>query len=220
MQVIFGCIIDKWFLIIFFAIESQHEKWSCIQKYDQIPSFLHIWLYLLKKSLTEDFDRKIISSTVLEFRKIFVRTFPLWSTWGFRAFAFVTSSLGTILVPLAQLNFFTASLCFLIQCGLMSSYFETFSVYIFIRPNISRCKGKWVQVVISIVLFPLQFFYTSDLHKYNTKTKSKLNKRATDPHLICDDQISETKKVKKNNNKKTPNTCTHKYCLQFFSSRN
>ena len=41
------------------------------------------------------------------------------------------------------------------------------------------------------------FFYTTDLHKHNTKTKSLLNKRATEPYLIYGDQIGETKKVKK-----------------------
>ena len=40
------------------------------------------------------------------------------------------------------------------------------------------------------------FFYTIDLH--STKTKSKLNKRTTEPYLIYGDQIGETRKSKKN----------------------
>ena len=41
------------------------------------------------------------------------------------------------------------------------------------------------------------FFYTTnDLHKNNTKTKSKLNKRTTEFYLIYGDQIGETRKVK------------------------
>ena len=44
--------------------------------------------------------------------------------------------------------------------------------------------------------FTALFFYTIDLR--NTKTKSELNKRTTEPYLIYGDQIGETKKVKKN----------------------
>ena len=39
------------------------------------------------------------------------------------------------------------------------------------------------------------FFYTVDLHKDNTNTKSLLNERTTEPYLIFGDQIGEMKKV-------------------------
>ena len=44
------------------------------------------------------------------------------------------------------------------------------------------------------------FFYTTDLHKDNNKTKSLLNRRKTEPYPIYGDQIGETKKSKKENN--------------------
>ena len=50
------------------------------------------------------------------------------------------------------------------------------------------------------------FFYTIDLHKYNSKTKSLLNKRTADSYLIYGDEIGETKKLKKQN----PYICIHK----------
>ena len=39
------------------------------------------------------------------------------------------------------------------------------------------------------------FFYTTHLHKHNTKTKSLLNKYTTEPYLIYGSQIGDTKKV-------------------------
>ena len=37
-------------------------------------------------------------------------------------------------------------------------------------------------------------FYTIDLHKDNTNTKSLLNQHTTEPYLIYGNQIGETKK--------------------------
>ena len=59
------------------------------------------------------------------------------------------------------------------------------------------------------------FFYTTDLHKHNTKTISLLNKCTTKPYLIYGDQIREIKKVKKKN----PYICIHKWCLQSFLAK-
>ena len=56
--------------------------------------------------------------------------------------------------------------------------------------------------------FTVLFLYTIDLR--NTKTKSELNKRTTEPYLIYGDQIGEMKKVKKTH------ICIHKYFLQSF----
>ena len=52
-------------------------------------------------------------------------------------------------------------------------------------------------VLLPTVKIYICFFYTTnDLHKNNTKTKSKLNKRTTEFYLIYGDQIGETRKVK------------------------
>ena len=51
------------------------------------------------------------------------------------------------------------------------------------------------QTLLALTVLLFFFVYTTDLHKHNTKTKSLIKKRTTEPYLIYDDQMGEMKKV-------------------------
>ena len=55
--------------------------------------------------------------------------------------------------------------------------------------GMANCLSFWLHIYLIFL-----FFYISDLHKHNTKTKSKLNKRTKKPYLIYGDHTGKTKK--------------------------